>query len=143
MASQLSHKVYYSHKSQRNRITVCHEEEPQGVKEHQRSGLNQAGNKLREGGRVRERDRERLRGGGGGEGRGRVEQERESHGQVPLLGVRMKYTSRRHEVIALIHLNDIRSQGRARRGPCGRLSLITLVHLVTWVRCSQSGLWRC
>lgn len=51
--------------------------------------------------------------------------------QEPLLGVRVQYTSKRHERILLVHLNVPKSQ---KGEPGGELvkgtSLITLVHLV-------------
>jgi len=42
---------------------------------------------------------------------------------------------KRHEGLSPIHENVTRSW--AEKGPCSRARLITRVHLVTWVGCSQ------
>lgn len=71
----------------RPRETVKYTTKGDHMAGRQGKGLNQAS------GKMRERQRER---------------ETETQGKVPLLGVRIEYTSKRHEGISLVYLIDIR-----------------------------------
>lgn len=53
------------------------------------------------------------------------------------LGVKVKYTSKRHEGISSMQLNATRSQGGQEGEPVAGTSAIMLVQLVTWAGCPQ------
>lgn len=64
-------------------------------------------------------------------------------GQVPLLGVRVEYTSKGHEGILLVYLTVTRSQGLARRQLWHGLAFSLTAVPECQVRVLTAGSWRC
>lgn len=58
-------------------------------------------------------------------------------GQVPLLGVRVEYTSKRHEGLSLLNFHQWSKVGDGKKGNSWEVLDLLLIHLVTQAGCSQ------